>query len=484
MASELKKKTVKGLVWSSINSFSNHGVEFLLMLFMARLLGPKEYGLIGLTTIFMAIASTFVDSGFSSALIRKKDCTNDDYSTVFIFNLFISVLCYIIIFLIAPYVSIFYKEPVLCPILRVLGLLLIAHAFNAVQNALLTKNIDFKKRTKITVTKNIIAGIIGVLFAYLGFGVWALVIQSLTASVLFSIMLWSTTEWYPNLHFSKKSFKELFDYGSKLLISSLINTTYGQIYPIVIGKFFSAATLGNFSRARHWANLGSRNLTIILQSISFPVLAKIQDDDRRLENIYRRMIRTSCFVVFPVMIGMSAVARPLTFVTIGEKWDFSAYLLQIVCFSMMWYPLHALNLNLLKVKGRSDLFLKLEIIKKIIGICILCISIPLGIVAMCYFNILTSIICLILNTYYTGKLINVGFLRQMRDIAPTIILSMIMFVVVLFAIQYIPNKYIQLIVGILIGSSIYIAGSYLLKFPELREVVLMYYDLKNRNKRL
>ena len=184
------------------------------------------------------------------------------------------------------------------------------------------------------------------------------------------------------------------------------------------------------------------------------------------------------------MIGMSAVARPLTFVTIGEKWDFSAYLLQIVCFSMMWYPLHALNLNLLKVKGRSDLFLKLEIIKKIIGICILCISIPLGIVAMCYFNILTSIICLILNTYYTGKLINVGFLRQMRDIAPTIILSMIMFVVVLFAIQYIPNKYIQLIVGILIGSSIYIAGSYLLKFPELREVVLMYYDLKNRNKRL
>ena len=507
MASELKKKTVKGLVWSSINSFSNHGVEFLLMLFMARLLGPKEYGLIGLTTIFMAIASTFVDSGFSTALIRKKDCTNDDYSTVFIFNLFVSALCYVIIFFIAPYVSVFYNEPILCPILRVLGLLLITHAFNAVQNALLTKNIDFKeksaffrkkiisksycgtknidfkKRTKITVTKNIIAGVIGVLFAYLGFGVWALVIQALTASILFSIMLWSTSEWYPNLHFSKKSFKELFDYGSKLLISSLINTTYSQIYPIVIGKFFSAATLGNFSRARHWANLGSRNLTIILQSISFPVLAKIQDDDKRLENIYRRMIRTSCFVVFPVMIGMSAVARPLTFVAIGEKWDFSAYLLQIVCFSMMWYPLHALNLNLLKVKGRSDLFLKLEIIKKIIGICILCISIPLGIVAMCYFNILTSIICLILNTYYTGKLINVGFLKQMRDIAPTIILSMVMFVSVLFTIQFIPNKYLQLIVGILIGCSIYLAGSYLLKFPELKEVVLMYNDLKNRNKK-
>ena len=482
MASELKQKTVKGLIWNTINIYSNHGVEFLLMLFMARLLGPKEYGLIGLTTIFMAIASTFVDSGFSNALIRKKDCTNDDYSTVFIFNLFISFLCYIIIFLIAPYAGDFYNEPILCPILRVIGLLLITHAFNAVQSALLTKNIDFKKRTKITVTKNIIAGIIGVMFAFWGFGVWALVIQSLTASILYSIMLWSTTEWYPNLHFSKKSFNELFGYGSKLLISSLINTTYGQIYPIVIGKYFSAATLGNYSRASHWGSLGSKNLTGILGGVSFPVLAKIQDDDNRLENVYRRMIRTSCFVVFPVMLGMAAVAYPLTLVFIGEKWTFSAKLLQILCFAQMWYPVHTLNLNLLQIKGRSDLFLRLEIIKKIIGIAIICISIPLGIIAMCYFNILSSIICLIINTYYTGKLINVGFLKQMRDITPTLVLSMIMWGVVLFSIQFFSNKYIQLPVGVLIGAVIYTVGSYLFKFPELKEVLVMYKDIKNRNK--
>lgn len=482
MASELKKKTVKGLVWSSIQSFTNHGVEFLLMLFMARLLGPKEYGLIGLTTIFMAISSTFVNSGFSSALIRKKNCTNDDFSTVFIFNLFVSCICYFILFIIAPHVSDFYKEPILCPILRVLGLQLIIYAFCAVQSTILTRNIDFKKKTKITLSKNITSGLIGLLFAYLGFGVWALVIQTLTASVLFSIMLWSTTEWYPNLQFSKKSFKELFGYGSNLLISSLINQIYGQIYPIVIGKFFSAATLGNFSRARHWANLGSKNLTNILQSITFPVLAKVQDDEKRLESIYRRMIRTSCFIIFPIMIGMSAVAKPLTFVTIGEKWDFSASLLQILCFSMMWYPVHSINLNLLKVKGRSDLFLKIEIIKKIIGICILCISVPLGIVAMCYFNILSSMIALFINTYYTGKLINVGYLKQMRDIAPTLILSMVMWGVVLFIIQFIPNIYIQLIVGIIVGAAVYIASSYFFKFPELKEVLVMYKDLKNRNK--
>ena len=480
MASELKNKTVKGLAWSSIQNITNHGVEFLLMLFMARLLGPKEYGLIGLTAIFMAISSTFVNSGFSSALIRKKDCTNDDFSTVFIFNLFVSVLCYGIIFIIAPYVGEFYNEPILCPVLRVLGLMLITQAFCAVQSTILTKNIDFKKKTKITVTKNIISGLIGLLFAYLGFGVWALVIQSLTASVLFSIMLWSTTEWYPNMHFSKKSFKELFDYGSKMLISNLINTTYGQIYPIVIGKFFSTATLGNFSRARHWANLGSKNLTLILQNVTFPVLAKVQDDDKRLENIYRRMIRTSCFIIFPFMIGMSAVAYPLTLVFIGPKWEFSAYLLQIICFSMMWYPIHALNLNLLQVKGRSDLFLRLEIIKKIIGICILCFSIPLGIVAMCYFNILSSIIYLIINTYYTGKLINVGFLKQMRDISPTLLLSLAMFTFVLLIINHITNIYIQLIVGIIVGATIYLGGSYLLKFPELNEVLLMYKDIKNR----
>lgn len=478
MASELKQKTVKGLAWNSIQNFTNHGVEFLLMLFMARLLGPKEYGLIGLTAIFLAISSTFVNSGFSSALIRKKDCSNDDYSTVFIFNLFVSCLCYFILFLIAPYVGEFYNEPVLCPVLRVLSLQLIIYAFCAVQSTILTKNIDFKKKTKISVTKNIISGFVGLLFAYFGYGVWALVIQTLTSSVLLSVMLWSTTEWYPNLHFSIKSFKELFGYGSKLLISSLINTTYGQIYPIVIGKFFSAATLGNFSRARHWANLGSKNLTGILEGVTFPVLAKVQDDDKRLENIYRRMIRTSCFIIFPVMIGLSAVAYPLTLVAIGKKWEFSAYLLQIVCFSMMWYPVHALNLNLLKVKGRSDLFLKLEIIKKILGICILCISVPLGIVAMCYFNILNSLIALFVNTYYTGKLINVGYFKQMRDIAPTLLLSIIMWGTVLLVIRYIPNIYIQLLVGIIVGAAIYLAGSYIFKFQELKEVFIIYNDLK------
>ena len=482
MASELKQKTVKGLAWNTIQNFSNRGVQFLLMLFMARLLSPKEYGIVGLTAVFTAIASIFVDCGFANALIRKKDCTNNDYSTVFIFNLFISCLCYIIIFIIAPFAGDFYKEPILCPILRVIALQLIIYAFCTIQSVILTKNIDFKKKAKISVTKNIISGFVGLLFAFWGYGVWALVIQQLTASILNTIMLWSTTEWYPNLHFSKKSFNELFGYSSKLLITNLIHESFAQLYPIVIGKFFSPATLGNYSRAHHWGDLGSKNITGILHGVTFPVLAKIQDDDNRLADIYRRMIRTSCFIIFPIMMGMSAIAYPLTLVVIGEKWIFSAYLLQILCFSLMWNPVTVLNLNLLQIKGRSDLFLRLEIIKKIISISVLCISIPMGIVAMCYLLIISTIIALIINTYYTGKLINVGFLKQMRDIAPTLILSLVMFAVVFTSIHFITNIYIQLVVGIIIGTIIYIGGSYIFKFQELNEVLVMYKDFKNRNK--
>lgn len=482
MASELKRKTINGLTWKSIQQFSLEGFQFLVMLIMARLLTPTDYGTVGMITVFISISGIFVSCGFTSALIRMKKPSQADLSTAFFFNLFVSTLFYFILFLIAPLVADFYNMPVLKNVLRVQALTLIIGAFNAVQKTTYSINLDFKRQAQITMISSVVASIFGIVMAYTGFGVWALVYQTLFGGIFIGILFWYFSSWRPSFIFSRESFNKMFDYGYKLLLSSLINTTYSQIYPIVIGKFYSAGTLGNFSRARHWANLGSQNLTGILNGVTFPVLAKVQDDDKRLENIYRRMIRTSCYIIFPIMVGLSAIAKPLTLVTIGEKWVFSSNLLQIICFSMMWYPVHALNLNLLKVKGRSDLFLRLEIIKKIIGICILCISVPMGIVAMCYFSILTSIICLIINTYYTGKLINVGYLRQMFDILPTLILSMVMWVIVSFSIQIFPNIYIQLPAGILIGTATYLAGSYLLKFPELKEVLVMYKDLKNRRK--
>ena len=443
---------------------------------------PEDYGVIAMLAIFMAIAQSFVDCGFGNALIRKIDRTEVDCSTVFYFNTAIGLFLYGVLFCSAPYIAGFYNMPTLKNVCRVYSLVIFINSCGLVPRALRSIAVDFKSQAYASVFSSVVSGLIGLFLAYQGFGVWALVYQTLFGGIFIGTLFWYFSSWRPSLVFSKESFKKMFDYGSKLMLSNLIGTIYGQVYPIVIGKFFSAATLGNFSRARHWANLGSKNLTGILSSVTFPVLAKVQDNDKRLENIYRRMIRTSVFIIFPIMIGLSSIAKPLTLVTIGEKWEFSAYLLQIVCFSMMWYPVHALNLNLLQVKGRSDLFLKLEIIKKIVGICILCISVPLGIVAMCYFSILTSIVCLIINTYYTGKLIHVGFFKQMRDIAPTLLLSMVMWVIVLSVIHFIANIYFQLVIGIIVGAAIYLAGSYLLKYPELKEVLVMYKDLKNRKK--
>lgn len=482
MASELKQKTIKGLAWSSIQNITNRGVEFLLMLFMARILSPKEYGIIGLTSVFMTFSSTFTDSGFANALIRKKDANNTDFSTVFVFNNIISLVCYAIIFLIAPWVADFYELPILCPVLRVLGFQIIIHGLSSVQSTILTKNIEFKKKAKISVTRNILSGLLGLFFAWKGYGVWALVIQALSASIISTILLWFATKWHPTFLFSKKSFHDMFGYGSKLLITNLINNIYTEIYPIVIGKFFSPSTLGHFSRANHWAKFPSVNLTGILRGVTFPVLAKIQEDDNKLADIYRRMIRTSCFIIFPLMTGLSAVAKPLIYFTIGEKWALCVVLLQIMCFSKMWFPVHSLNLNLLQVKGRSDLFLKLEIIKKTLSIAILFASIPFGIVAMCYFGILSSLIQLFINTYYTGRLINVGFKKQMRDIAPTFFLSMTMFLIVLISIQFVDNIILQLIVGITIGVIVYLSGSYILKFKELEEILVIYNDIKIRKK--
>lgn len=477
---DLKKKTVHGLLWSAINNFSIKGIQFLLMLFMARLLAPEAYGAIGMITVFISVSAIFVDSGFCNALIRKKEVTNEDLSTVFWFNILISICAYVVVFFISPYVADFYNMPILCPTLRVLGITIITEAFKAVQIAYYTINLNFKQRTKILVSATFISGIIGVILAFLGFGVWALVFQSITGSIISGCLYWFLSSWHPSFLFSKKSFLDLFGYGSKMLASSILTTLYNNIYPIAIGKIYSASDLGHYTRASHYASFLSSNLTNIVQAVSLPVLAKIQDNDKQLRDYYRRMLRTSAFVIFPLMMLLSALSYPIVIILIGKQWEFCTQLLKIICFSMMWYPIHAINLNLLQVKGRSDLFLKLEIIKKIIGLCVLAVSIPLGLIAMCYFGILSSIISLFINTYYTGKLLKLGFISQMKDLSPTLLLSLFVFICVSFVANLIPNLYAQLLVGGFLGGILYISGSYLFKFPELKEVISMFLEMKNR----
>lgn len=471
MEESLKEQTRKGVVWSAVQRFSTQGIQFVTTIIMARMLTPADYGLIGMLDIFIAILSVFVDSGFINALTRKQDRTHEDICTVFFFNIVVSLGAYFILFLIAPLVASFYAIPELCIVLRLLGLIVIIDSFAAVQMTLMTIKLDFKIQTKVSIISLILSGLIGIILAYNDFTYWALVVQALLYGIISTFLYWYYSTWRPSFIFSKKSFNEMFSFGSKILVTSLINTTYGNLYSLVIGKVFSASVLGNYSRANSYANLPSSNITSILQRVTYPVLCKIQDDETLLSNAYRKLIRTSAFIIFPLMTGLSALAHPFISIILGTKWYFCAILLQIICFALMWYPIHAINLNLLLVKGRSDLFLRLEIIKKVIGVIVLCISVPFGIIALCYSSILTSIICLIINTYYTGKLIRVGFIRQIYDISTTLFISVAMWGLILFVNNNINNIYIQMIVGLVIGSSFYTGVSYFINKKDFKTVL-------------
>ncbi len=482
MSDNLKQKTAKGLFWSGVQNFSVKGMEFVLMLFMARLLGPKEYGTIGLLSVFMALSHLFINSGFGSALIRKKNRTQEDLCTVFFFNIVVSVICYLILYIIAPYVAAFYNISVLSPILRVIGITLIIGAFNTVQVAVFNFTINFKTQAKISIVQVLIGGLSGLVLAFLGYGVWALVWQNVITSIVACFMCWTNAKWTPSWIFSKKSFKELFNYGYKLVISGLINTLYNNVYPVIVGKFFSADILGHSSRANHWASFPSSNLTNILTNVTFASLAKIQDDNQRLERVYRKMIRTSSFIIFPSMFGLSAVSEPLMAVVLGPKWGLCAQILTIISFTYMLSPIHSLNNNLILVKGRSDITLKLSIIQKVIGLTLLLASVPFGIFAMFYAGLISSTLMLFMNTYYTGKFINVGFWRQMKDITPILFLCIVMFASVKFVMFIIHNIYIQLIISVVIGVCVYIGLAKLFKFKELGEVVSMYKEMRRQRR--
>lgn len=471
MPNSLKQKTAKGVLWSTVERFSVQGVQFLIMIVMARLLTPHDYGIIGMLAIFLAVSQSLIDSGFSQALIRKQDRTEIDNNTVFYFNIVVSSLLYIILYFSAPFVADFYDTPQLCPVMRVVCLGIIFNSLAVVQRALLTIRIDFKTQAKAALTAAVTSGVAGIAMAYHGFGVWSLVAQQLLNLGINTGLLWLLSKWRPRLVYSWQSFHELFAFGSKLLASGLLDTIYRNIYPIVIGKLFSASSLGHYTRAHQFSEFPSSNLTGIIQRVTYPVLCEIQDDDERLSNIYRRFLKLSAFVIFPLMVGLSSVAQPFVNIILGQQWGFCGQLLQIICFSMMWYPIHSINLNLLQVKGRSDLFLRLEIIKKVLGVSVLCITAPLGLVMMCYGSIFNSLVALTINTYYTGKLINVGFFRQMRDLLPTIALCLSMFALILSINSFLSSDAVKLCIGIVMGVAFYSLSSYVFKFSELKELL-------------
>ena len=461
MTSSLKNKTARGIIWSSVERFSVQGVQFLVMIIMARLLTPEDYGLVGMLTVFTAVSQSLIDSGFSQALIRKQDRTETDNSTVFYFNLVIGVFLYAVLFLSAPLIADFYDEPVLVNITRVLCISVFINSLVVVQRALLTARIDFKTQAKAALFAAILSGIIGIWMASVGYGVWSIVAQQLVNLGCNALLLWIFFRWHPSLCYSWRSFRELFTFGSKLLASGLLDTLYRNIYLIVIGKVFSASDLGYYTRTYQFSEFPSSNVTGIMQRVTYPVLCSIKDENARLANI-----------IFPLMMGLAAVAHPLVLVLLKEQWLFCATLLPILCFSMMWYPVHSINLNLLQVKGRSDLFLRLEIIKKVLGVLVLCITLPMGLIAMCTGSVFSSVLCLVINTRYTGKLINIGFLIQVKDLLPSFVLSLSMGILVWSVVHILAlPSLLSLIVGVLVGMVYYILFAILFRFKELKELM-------------
>lgn len=419
MSQSLKDKTIKGMFWSAADAFLGQGVTFVVGIILARILSPDEYGLIGICLIFNTVLNGIVDSGFSNALIRKKDCVDEDYNTMFITNLLISIVLYFLLYICSPFIAQFFKRVELLSLIRVTGLVLIFNALSLTQQTILTKKIDFKTKTKASVSSGLVSGLIGVFMAFTGFGVWALVGQLISKQMFYTLSLWILNKWWPSLKFSINTFRYMWGFGWKLLLSGLLNNIWNQLYQVVVGKFYSPSTLGQYTRSKEYASIFSSNITSIVQRVSYPVLSDIQDDKDRMVAAYRKVIKTTMFVTSIVMISLGSVSEPLIYCLIGPKWSEAATYLPLICLSMSLNPLHAINLNMLQVQGRSDIFLYLELIKKGIAIVPICIGIFVSIYWMLIGSIITGVISFFLNSWYTGKKLGYSSWTQLKDVAPS-----------------------------------------------------------------
>lgn len=482
MSESLKNKTVKGIGWSFIDNLASSGITFLVGLALARLLSPDEFGVLGMITIFLAVSNSIVDSGFSSALIRKNDVKEIDYNTVFYFNIFVGLTFYFILYFSSPAIGHFFKEPLLVSVTRWMGIILVINSLSIIQRTILVKTINFKTQTKISLIASVISGTIGVGMAFCACGVWSLVGQQISRQFLNTLFLWIYTKWHPAWEFSTKSFNELFGFGSKLLLSGLIDTIFNNLYYLVIGRFYSASQLGQYSRAEQFNSIFSINITTIIQRVSYPVLSSIQNEPERLKKAYRKVLKVTMLITFTCMLGLAASAKPLVLILIGEKWLESVSYLQIICFSGMLYPLHALNLSLLQVKGRSDLFLRLEIIKKTMAIIPIALGILYGIKFLLWGGVLMSFISYFINSYYSSKLIGYSTKKQIQDMLPTFSISIIVAAIMWLISKFDISIYIMLPLQCILGLSLAICIYEIIKLEEYQETKQMIFSLIKPNK--
>lgn len=455
MAENLKQKTVTGVSWSFVEQVLTRGVNFIIGIILARLLSPTDYGLVGMIAVFIAVSQIFIDGGLTNALIRTKDPSEKDFSTVFIINIVLSLLFYFILVVSAKPIADFYNQPILKPFLRTIALTLVISSFCSIHNTILNIRVDFKTKSVVSVITALVSGGAGIFCAYKGYGVWALAVQSVGATIVSTILLIALVRWWPKTGFSKESFRRLFSYSSKLLASGLIRAIYDNAYNIVIGKMFSAASLGQYTRASQFPTVANSTLTSTFNRVAFPILSRIQDDNNRLIGVYEKYIKLFCFVTFPILLWMCGCARPFVLFLLTEKWIDCAPLLQVLCFSLLINGVTSINLNLLYVKGRSDLVLRLEVIKKTIAVIILFISMFFGLMAMCIGQVIFSFIDFGLNTYYTKKILNYGLGAQLKSMAPYFLCAAVVMAEGLLLSHLIQTPWISLTVSVIVCPATY-----------------------------
>jgi teichuronic acid exporter len=477
---QLKKQTLTGFLWSAIERFASQGIQFVLGIVIARLLIPSDYGLIAMLTIFIAVAQTFVESGFGTALIQKKDRTEADLSTAFYFNFIVSVVCYLALFFSAPLIAHFYKEEQLIAVTRIFGLTLIISSVGLIQWVKLNIALDFKKLAIASLVNVTISGLVGIYMAYKGFGVWALVAQTLMGNIVQTVMLWILTHWRPIWIFSRDSFNALFAFGSKILLSSLLHTIYANIYTLVIGKVYAPNELGLFNRSQLFAQFPSGNITNIFIRVIYPIQCQLQDDNDKLTSHFLRYQRLSCYIIFPITIGLCVLAEPFIMVLLGEKWLPAVPYLQILCIANMWDPVGRINGSVINAKGRSDYFFNAELIKKVAAVIILVATIPFGIRIMCYGLILYAFADVYIIAVYTRKLLNLSILDQVKSLLPVLSISVLMGAASYSCTFLGVSSLMQLLLGTLTGIVVFFGLSWLFKFREF-EFVSSYLNRKKQN---
>lgn len=452
---DIRNQTIYGLKWSALERISVQGIQFLIGVILARLLPPSDFGVIAMLTIFLAISQTIIDGGFSNALIRKVDRSEADYSTVFIFNIIIGVLLCLIVVWAAPYIAAFYEMPQLSSVMKVLALTLLFNSFSVVFYAILTINIDFRSIAIANFVSAIISGVIGIVMAYQGWGVWSLVFQSVSRSVINALLVAVLAKWRPKFFFSRVSFVEMFSYGSKILISSLINTVYANLTPMIIGKFYTSKDLGYYDRGRQFGVLPINYIVQTYERVTFPIMSQLQNDDVRLIDAYRKYIKSASLIMFIVVMLIIALAKPIILLILSAKWVEAIIYLQLFCVAEMFNHVTRLNLVLLQVKGRSDLFLRLEVIKKAISLSMLLCAAPFGIIPICISQILYSQIAMYINTYYTKKLFGLSYLMQVKDFSKYLIFAVVACVPAYLMVVFDVPSLLSIIVGSVVALALY-----------------------------